>query len=242
MQRSAISILDSEGYRRTPGELDNALREALGTLRGTPNALRELLLTRRRTVHQIAGDLMLSAEGMKAKTTLANEAATAGLERIRSAANTARERVVAVTTDALNPPQTTEEAALQALNDQATWRRLERQLEAGVSPEQLIAQVAQANDPAGLRVLRAELPTCVNPAGDRQEYLNALNRILDQAELPLLAPVARRARELQQELAAGWYQLTCSFNYAASEITGGGPCDMLLAWEKGEVVPVEERA
>jgi hypothetical protein len=221
-------------------QLNRDTIDDLRALRGIPQRIADILLALRRERQRIAGDRMLSAEGMAAQRQQATQRAETALQALADEAASAerriRQAVAAVTAKVLDP----QAALLRELQVQRAWNRFRAMLEAGADP--LAAVERASGDLVAIQALREELPAYLEARG-ATELIVAAQEVLDRLERPLLPPVARRARDILAEVDAGMAQLRMAFAHAGAEVAGDWDVTAVIpAWERGSVLQVSEPA
>jgi hypothetical protein len=219
--------------------LNVEVADPMERLTGTPQALADLLLTYRATILQIKGDLMISDLAQRQQTDQATAGALDEVDRLLLLAEEAKARVERATAGALAEELPTQEAVLRELQEQRIWARQRDRLAALADPADLIRRAGEAGDLAALRVLRAELPAWLE-AHEQPETAAATLLLIDQAELPLLPPTQRRARQLQAEVKLGWENVLAAVEWSRFEVSGQGQATVIPGWAKGSVIRVEQ--
>lgn len=222
-------------------QLNQDTIDDLRLLRGIPQRIADLLLALRRERQRIAGDRMLSPEGMAAQRQQATQRAESALQALADEASAAeqriRQRIAAVTA---NEPGDVQQALLREMRVSRAWQRYRALLGAGADP---LAVVERATgDAVAIQALRDELPAYLEARGS-VEIIEPVVDALDRLERPLLAPVVRRARDIAAELDAGMAQLRMALAHAGAEISGDWQAATVLpAWTKGATLQVAEAA
>lgn len=217
----------------------------LDALRGTPQRFAGILLALRRRLHAIRGDTMISAIAQQQQTQQARAEAAGELDTAFYEATQAREDLEGDIAAAFRAPTDPLERLAAATEEGQAWRRLARQLEAGVDLLALAGELGEAGDALSLRVLRGEAPSWLRAVhrGDRamaEQELAGVLAAIDAAETPHLEGPQLRARQIAAELAAGWPRLEVGRAQAAAEIAGTQTTTVLPGWAREETVRVME--
>lgn len=222
-------------------QLNQDTIDDLRVLRGIPQRIADILLALRRERQRIAGDRMLSPEGMAAQRQQATGRAETALQALADEASAAerriRQRVAAVLAGEALPAQ---EALLREMQITRAWQRFKALLDTGADPLQIVERAA--GDRVAIQALKDELGAYLEARGS-VDLIAAATEALDRLARPLQPPVARRARDILAEVDAGMAQLRQAIAHAEAEIDGTwAMATVLPAWERGAVLQVSEPA
>jgi len=225
--------------------LADNIRSDLDILRGAPQRLADILVRLRTDVAQAnlgnAGRLTPAGQA-EVEGTLRNRALQAidQLEAQCQQAKVGIERALAnAERRAEADPQT---RILEELQGQRAWSRIRPildRLEGNALIERIgsiAKQAAESGDAATLRALESETSAYLESRGVAS-YVRPVLGSITNARLPHLAPAARKAVQVRQELEAGWPRLMAAFMQARQEASGrGGKVLAMPGWTPSERV------
>ena len=229
----------------TPEQFDSQVAKPLNTLRGTPNALMDLLTGLRERITQLEATgyttLGLSPEGLSRRIDQERQATLLAVDQLEADCQSAKAAIEGAIRAASGGPTDPQARLLALLEAEQIWRRLKSRFDAVadenllIELERTVQEAADAGDLPSLRVIWDEVAPYL---ASRHRPVDArLMSALRAATLPHLPPVERRAAALSDEIATGWPRLMAAFKRAREEAGGtAGVTAILPGWAPGSSV------
>lgn len=227
-------------------EFQNAVSSEMATIKGTALRLKDVLLGVRKALLEIASNRDITAEAMMRQRREQREVATQLVDAILLRAQNAKQDAEKVCASLFESPADAIERLTRLMEQGSAWTRCERLLKADMQPQQVIEKAATEGDLPALRALRVELPSYLHGHKGLEALVNLCEQKIEEAEFPLISEAQRAARALQKELHDNWHTVITSANAARRAINDNpgqstiNPV-MLLGWEKGSIIRVEEK-
>jgi hypothetical protein len=194
-------------------------------LQGIPEQVANLLFELSQKIVGVESDGSLSLAGKNAKIDQLVGAALAELDRLEQTAQSEGERIetrAKILLDGKPEPESVQEKILSELRAQRLWSRMRRKLDAHQDNAALLRAVEDIIDRAGreadrltIQVLREELPDYL---AARRLTAPQIFDWLNQAELPLMTPEQRQARQALMTLEANLPRVLAAIDTARQAI------------------------
>jgi hypothetical protein len=221
--------------------LETSTDSAVASLKSYPQKLVQLLADTRRAIAQVKADPRLSAQGQEEEIARIRQEAQQKLESMWEAAKATYDNLVMKLTRIVNQnKQDTPEQLLAEVRAMRIWGRFKNRLDAAKSRDEVIRIILELADRAAhdrdvlaLKVLAEELPDYLPTRGipNADDVLAKVDDLLAGFD----SPEVQAARELRNEVIAGWVRVDVDFRMALRELKGEGTIYGLTGWN-GETI------
>jgi hypothetical protein len=205
-----------------------------------PSGVRALVLDLREKRAGITADERLSEEGKREELAKLADEAKAAASSYRSAiqAKLDAARKTAAAARDLHRPGPEDDRIPYELQLTRAHNRVQRQLDAGVSPDELARRAAQDGDVVMFDAIEQLAPAHMRANGAQPKVIDAVTQLVDQAKTPLLSEAEAKGRQVAAQVEQLAYFSNMNLQGLEAEVSGGGALNQFVA-DRDRVIDVE---